>query len=473
MLNNPLIRRYRYSLLRPEQLWIYVAIYIAVIGLIFLINAALHQVQDKPNISIESFNNLYYQFLGFEVFILVLLAAYNSGSAIKAEVLNKSYDFFRLLPIPAYQKAIGILVGKNLVILLVAAVNFLFLIFFGIFGKVSPFLQVQVIAALVSVTILINSAALLISINPTRKAKNSSVLGMIILFFVIVPFLLQGLFALTLIHKLENYYVGFFQAKLPILLLVACISLYLACWVIKGILRKFTREQEPLFSRFGALLFMVGFEVITLGLFFPHISNGTTELNYFFWLVNFFPALFIAAASLRTFDTYLEFSGYIQNRADGKKSTILSVLLYSNLLLGIGLFALWAIASAGMTLAIRLNLQPCLYDILVLFSFYLFFLLLLELYIVYSSAYSKIGLLLGFIALVFLFVPLILSGILDDKTIYFYSLFGYFGYLMNELSCRNFWIETRILAINTLLCVIFGLLVWNRYNYVLSARKKM
>ena len=473
MLNNPLIQRYRYSLLRPDQFSIYAVIYISVIGLIFLINAAFHQADNTPNFSTESFNSFYYQFLGFEVLILVLIAAYNSGSAIKSEVLNKSYDFFRMLPMPAYQKAIGILVGKNLVILLLAVVNLLFLIFFGVFGEVSPFLQLQVIAVLLSITILINSMALLVSINPMRKNKNSGVWGLILLLLFIGPFFLQGLFALKYISKIENYYIGFFQIKLPILLLIALIALYFACWAIKGILRKFTREQDPLFSRNGAILFMLGFEVITLGLYFPYIAKGETIINYSFWLTNFFPAILIAAFSMITFDKYLEYSGLLQNKADGRKTTILSILLYSNLLHGIGLFAIWGIASAAMTFAMKIPLQPCIYSILILFSFYLFFLMLLELYMVYSPAYSKIGLLLGFIALVLLFLPLILSAILDNEQICLYSLFGYFGGLFNKYICRDIKVETGIIAINALFCIICGLFIWKRYNYILAARKKM
>jgi hypothetical protein len=174
-----------------------------------------------------------------------------------------------------------------------------------------------------------------------------------------------------------------------------------------------------------------------------------------------------------TFDKYLEYSGLLQNRADGRKTTIPSILLYSNLLHGMGLFAIWVIASAAMTFAMKIPLQPCIYSILVLFSFYLVFLMLLELYMVYSPAYSKIGLLLGFIALVLLFLPLILSAILKNEQIYLYSLFGYFGGLFNKYICRDIKVETGIIAINALFCVICGLFIWNRYNYILAARKKM
>ncbi|GAG11612.1 unnamed protein product, partial [marine sediment metagenome] len=38
MFDNPLIRRYRYSLMRPRQFWIYMAIYIALLIMLFFIN---------------------------------------------------------------------------------------------------------------------------------------------------------------------------------------------------------------------------------------------------------------------------------------------------------------------------------------------------------------------------------------------------------------------------------------------------
>ena len=154
MVRNPIIQRYRYSTLRPKQLWIYVTIYISIILLIVFINYSAYKYQDSFEDITEFYKSLFYQFLAFQVIILFVWSAYNSGSAIKEEILNKSFDFFRMLPLPAHKKAFGILIGKNLVVLLFAAINLAFLIYFGLAGKISINLQGQILLILISITII-------------------------------------------------------------------------------------------------------------------------------------------------------------------------------------------------------------------------------------------------------------------------------------------------------------------------------
>ena len=175
MANNPLIQRYRYSILRPKQFWVYVSIYISIILLIVFINYTGYKYQTFFESITAFYESLYYQFLTFEVIILFLWSAYNSGSAIKEEILNKSFDFFRMLPLPAYKKALGILIGKNLVVFLFAAINLVLLIYFGLSGKVNINLQGQILLIFLSITILVNTTALLASINPAKKKKSSSI----------------------------------------------------------------------------------------------------------------------------------------------------------------------------------------------------------------------------------------------------------------------------------------------------------
>ena len=137
MVSNPLIQRYRYSALRPKQFWVYVTIYISIILLLVSINYSGYKYQTFFGDITEFYKSLYYQFLTFQVLMLFIWSAYNSGSAIKEEILNKSFDFFRMLPLPAHKKAIGILIGKNLLVLLFGAINLAFLIYFGLAGKIN------------------------------------------------------------------------------------------------------------------------------------------------------------------------------------------------------------------------------------------------------------------------------------------------------------------------------------------------
>jgi len=157
MLNNPLIQRYRYSVLRPSHLLIYITIYISVVMLLLFINYTIYKYQDTFCTQQDLCKGIYYQFLAFQIVVLWFWGAFSSSSAIKEEITGKTYDFFRMLPLTAQQKAIGILFGKNLVVLLLGAISCAFLIFFGSMGGLSANLQIQTFLVLLSITILVNS----------------------------------------------------------------------------------------------------------------------------------------------------------------------------------------------------------------------------------------------------------------------------------------------------------------------------
>jgi len=474
ILNNPLIRRYRYSLMRPRQLWIYITIYIAVIALILFINYTAYQYQEWFGNQTLFFKGVCYQFLILQVVFLCLLTASNSASAIRDEVTGKSYDFFRMLPISAGKKAAGILIGKNLVLLLLSGVNFLLLIIFGILGQVRGVFLGQISLALVSVAVLANSLALLSSINPSSAKKKSHIVLLIILGFIFAPFLLSFFgVAIRRIRGLEYVTEKFYTIELPVLTLISLVALYFSCWAIKGILRRFTREDEPLFTRMGAYLFIVGFEFVLFGLFYEYLTDGARKTNYLYWLISLLPVLLVPIWSFRSFDRYLEHSGLIRIKSAGNKNLMSRMLLYFNLPFDFSLFAIWALCSIGTTLITKQGLLYNLYYIVVLFSFYLFLMLLLELYVVYKPVSNKIGLLLSFIAIVYLFLPLILSGILDNKEVYLYSLLGFYTRVLFYESAPGISTITRIWLINVVLCIVPIILIWKRYQHILTARKKM
>jgi hypothetical protein len=144
--------------------------------------------------------------------------------------------------------------------------------------------------------------------------------------------------------------------------------------------------------------------------------------------------LFVPFGSLRPFDTYLESAGHRRSQ-DGAavRTPWWPLLRRSNLALWLVLFALWipfAVvggALSGVALGTTLRMTG------ILLSFYFVLALLLELHVTYSSRYAKIGLLLGFLALLYLFLPPIMDGILDAEQMYRHSPLGYFfGLLVSE-----------------------------------------
>jgi hypothetical protein len=464
ILDNPLIQRYRYSSLRPLQFWIYTIIYITIIVLILFINYTSYQYRSYFGGPADFFENVYFQFLIFQVLILWIWA-------LKDEIYNKSYDFFRMLPLPAYQKAIGILIGRNLLALLFAGINCLFLLFLGLSGKVNFVLQVQILLTLVSIAVLANSAALLISTNTPQKKKSPNIIVLVVLGFFFIPFLLSALAHFSQTNDLEKVCAGFFTLQVPILLLITFIALYFSLWAFKGIIRKFNHESETLFTRKGAFVFMLGYEIVAIGLFYPYLSEEML-FTYFFWLASLIPAVLVLLGSIRNQDNYIEYSRSIHGRSETVKSMMSSLLPYSNLIVGLGLFAMWFLFSTGTIIATGEDLLSNLYIALVLFSFYLFFLLMVELFALYNSPNNKTGLLIGFIILLQMVVPPILASITLNDTIYLYSPFGYFASII-ETPYRNFSIETSVLILNLGLCVIPAKLIWQRYNLILIARQKM
>ncbi len=460
--------------MRPRQLWIYITIYIAVIALILFINYTAYQYQEWFGNQTRFFKGLYYQFLILQVIVLCILAMINSSSAIKDEVTGKSYDFFRMLPISAGKKAAGILIGKNLVVLLLAGVNFLLLIILGMLGRMNGVLLGQYFLAVISVAVLTNSVALLSSINPVRARKKNHIVTLIVFGFIFAPLFLSALgIATRKINLLENITGKFYTIELPVLILISLVALYFSCWSIKGTLRRFTREDEPLFTRMGAYLFMLGFEFVLFGLFYKYLMEGARKTNYLYWLISFLLVLLVPLGSLRSFDKYLEHSGLIRIKSAGNKNLMSRMLLYSNLPFDFSLFAIWALCSIGTILITKQGLLYNLYYIVVLFSFYLFLMLLLELYVVYKPVSNKIGLLLSFIAIVYLFLPLILSGVLDNKEVYLYSLLGFYTRVLFYESAPGISTITRIWLINVVLCIVPIILIWTRYRHILTARKKM
>ncbi len=458
--------------MRPKQLWIYITIYVSVVVLLLYINYTAYKYQEMYDNTARFFISLCYQFLILQALLLWVWGAYNSGSAITNEITGNSYDFFRMLPVSAGKKAVGILVGKNLIVLLLTGINFLLIIIFGSYGQESASWLGQTFLALTSVAILINSVALLSSIKPIGKKKKSNIATIILIAFFLGPFVIRLLISARKIKMFKSITGSFYEFELPIMILTSLVALYFACWSIKGVLRKFTLEEEPLFNRIGAFLFMLGYEFVLFGLFYEHLTEGARIISYSYWLISLLPVLAVPFGSLRKFDKYLEYSGLIRSRKKENQNIMPRMFLYSNLSLGLGLFVIWVGCSIATTLITQLELLPHLYMILVLFSFYLFLLLLLELYVVFTHVSNKIGTLLAFIAGVYVILPLIISGILDSEIIYLHSPVGFVWEIFQK-PYPDISIQTSIWAINLLLCIIPSLLIWKRHLYILSTRRKM
>jgi len=472
---NPLIKRYSYSVLRPSQFWIYLTIYIAVVALLLFINYSSYKTKTGADKNEEFYNNVYYQLIVLQVITLWIWAAINSKSALTTELSDKTYDFFRLLPLSAMQKTTGILLGRNLLPILFAAINVILTLVFGFLGKRSISLQLQVILLLISSSLFINTLALLSSSTTVKKRGKTSIIVWILFLFFAGPLLLRFIFLPThqpfgKNNEVEIYPVKFYNIEIPILLFITLVCLYMSLWNILGILRKFTFETEPIFSRKGAFLYLLGYEFIVIGLFMPHLSDKTI---YPFWLVSLIPVVFTPVGSIKSYDHYLECCGLRGGHSDTGKSMTSILFLNSNLTLAVGLFFVWVIFSVLMAMIGKADPSRYIFNIVIIFSFYFFLLLLLELYVVYNPIYNKIAILLVFLTILYLFLPLLLYFTLDIPSLCFYSPIGFFAQIIEPFEGKYFVNYTSILIVNAILCVIPACLISKRYFYILALRRKM
>jgi hypothetical protein len=472
ILSNPLVRRYYRSLLRPSSFWIYLAIYVSVVILLLFANTVSAGSMEIPYD--EFSRGLFTQFLVIEVFLLWGWATYNSATVLKGEILNRTYDFFRLLPLSALQKTCGLLIGRNLPALLFAAISLVPVVGFGLLGRLGPAMEGQIVFLLLAVSLFANSLALLASGTASRTQTKTSTTVWILLVVFGAPFVLGALSSLigaaSKMHETQGYGIAFYAIRVPALLLIGLIALYFAVWNILGLVRKFTLEGEPLFGRASALLYLLGYEVIALGLFLPFLPDRQDEVYPMWLLVSLVPAMLIPLGSVRTFDSYLERCNPLRCR-DGALRRVL--LTHSNLTLNVGLLILWAAFSVIAALVNETNMAEFAYHAAGTLSFCLVLLLLLELYVVYRPLYNKIGTLLGFLAVMYLIVPLILAAAMQVASLRFYSFFGFFFSLFDPSEGPSTAVKASILVVNALLCVVPALLIGRRYASIRLLRQTM
>ncbi len=423
MFSNPIIQRYRFSQFRPQQLWTFGTLYSCSLLLIFFINTSIYSVGEVFDSTQDLYKSLFIQFSILQAILLWLLMPINCSNVVPREIADKSFDFFRLLPLSAGKKAIGILVGRNLFNILIAAINLAIWLVLGMMGDISTKLLLQWLLLFIAGTLLLNSASLLFSVLSYKNRKSTS-----IPILVVAALFAFGPICGTIVGAVENgevisFSADFFNIQVPILYLVSAYVLIGAGWAFSGILRRFTLEYEPLFSRKGALGFMVCYLFLVYALYHKFLftieNQGAEFLFYSFYFVTSIPLLVICLLSIRTFDKYIEIT-----RLSSKKGSVLwEIFLNSNLCLGILLFLLWGM-TAGMVSAVTGSLPDYFKLTLLFLTAWLILLSLLEIYSIYLPNNEKIGYLLVFIAGLYLILPMVLSGLFENDYLAMFSPLG-------------------------------------------------
>ena len=255
MLSNPIIRRYRFSQLRPQQAWVFGAVYAGIVLLVLFINSSLYRYEDTYyQTSIHLYKGLFVQFAIIEVFLLWLLCPANCSTVVTREIADKSFDFFRMLPLSAAQKAVGILIGRNLFCLLVAGVNLIFCLFFAVVGELSGHLIAQLLTILASIALALNLLALMLSLMNYKKRKNTSIPVLVVFGLFAFGPVMGSLMDLAHEQKIETTTAFFYTLEMPLLYVISMCAVFVAIWAYIGVLRRLTYEYEALFSRLGVKL---------------------------------------------------------------------------------------------------------------------------------------------------------------------------------------------------------------------------
>jgi hypothetical protein len=475
-MSNPLIKRYRFSAFRPASLWISSIVYVVVVSLTLFINISLYQIHAAYDSPEALCSGLFYQFFILFIFLFWFRTAYASGSAISEEISGKTYDFFRMLPLSALQKTTGIILGKNLLTLLFCAITFAGMTLFAFAGNISVFLQAQIFALLFAGALFLNNISLLSSLKIKRKQApqqktNAGALAILIIF--VLPALFTGLSQIHLIAELENFKLTFYGLGIPVLFYIAAITTYFAAWASAGILRRFTHENSPLFSKTGALFFLGGFQLVLYGILWKGITAGSPMITATFWALTFLVTIIIPFGSTSHFDSYVEQSRNLIASSQTRRK-VFALIIRGNLMIYFLLFLLWSIFALQTAFLTDIAVSSLFVFAFEAFTFYAFIMLLLETYAMYTSKNRRAEILIALVAILYIALPLLIASIFDVDSLFPNSLIGYFMNFFQVIEDgQSIVLNHNVWITNLLLCIPPAFIIRKRYHTILVIRRSM
>jgi len=456
MKSNPLIERYLFSILRPSRLYTSIILYIGLLMVIFIINLTISIAGHYDNAS-QLCRSIFVQFTVFQAVVFWLWIPNNCFAAIRDEVTEKSYDFFKMLPLSASQKTWGILVGKNAAALAVGAVNFIIMLFVVPLSAISIWFFIQLFVLIITSSLLAASLMLLVSLNSTHKKKTNSNMAVIIPIVFVGPWLFGFIANIFRNNELESATGKFFVFSLPLLTLLSCLTIYFTAWTLKGLSRKFNKENEPLMNGTGALLFFAGAQVVTLGLFWNTLDS---TVGFCGFLTTSASVLFtVPLFSMLKLEHYLEILG-AQSASSNRNQLTASLLKNSNISLDLLLMAVWiGFAAAAAIISVSPFITHLLGTIAMLFLIVLLGSLLKEIYCLFRFSLF----LVLFVSAVIIVVPMVLGAVFESKTISWFSPLGFF------VNMTSGFVPSAALFYGVL-CIIPAMFVIQKYKTTINSR---
>lgn len=470
MSDNPLLDRYRLSALRPRQAWMFGSIYCTLV-LLILLGCYVREISSMEPVDWGRFaEGVFALLLLLEMAVCWFWCPGNMVLAMRNEMLRNAYDFFTLLPLSPARKAMGILVGANAFALIIAAINGLLAVIVGAVDGVPIAALLHLALVLGAGSLFLTAVCLLGALQSPRKPEMSSLIALAT-FVTIILGPAAFFFTVTAPAGVTAWRIPFAGLSMPTLVFASALLVYFAGWAIAGILRKLRQPSLPLFSPLGSICFSALLGLLLLGLCMPHAGPGTIALGVFvlFAMLVLLPMPF---GSIGGVARYLERGRILlaQGRSDG--AFIAGLFAHSNLMTGLLLFPAWVPLTLIMAAADEADMGHAVGFLAVVFSAYLFLLLLVELHTLYKPLHERITVLLAFIAVVFFVCPLILAAASESLFIASFSAFGQVVVLLGSFDDRPAPAGI-VVVVNMALCVVPALLVWLRYRAILRQRRAL
>jgi len=477
-IDNPIFQRHVRAQFRAHQLWITMAIYGAALLVIALVCLAPSELTNAASIR-SAARRACRLFLTLESFVLLLWAPYRSGTALRHEIAARSYDFFRMLPLSAREKTLGIVLGRNLLPFLLALFTLLLLAIAARFAGLSLFFLAQWLAAIAALSALFCFAMLMVSTGQMERRLGIGSIDVLLVAPLLAMLWLLGIGSLAVNQTamrlpetmLQTHHrVPFFTLQVPDLLLSALLAGVAAVWAYHGALRRFTKEREPLYSGWALVGLMLTWLLCVLGFYWPSLVQRDLHQLGIMWCVASLPLFMLPIGAMRDRDEYIE-----ETRLT--KTSFARLIAHSNLVVLLSPLVLW-LAYIFFTSIAAPELRAVLFYTAVNAAAAWFFLVfLLELHVLYGGGDNeRISMLIAAVALLFLVLPLAIAMTPKDVVlaahISAFSILGFWiHYGDNTLSTGvNLW---HTVYYNLLLCVLALLPILRRYRQILSWRDEM
>ncbi|MFI4912514.1 MAG: hypothetical protein ACIAQZ_12685 [Sedimentisphaeraceae bacterium JB056] len=461
---NPLTNRYITATMKFKRFGIYALIYFSLL----FVTAMVALKND--------FNDTMFGFTAFcQMAFFFLWPAFISSNVINNELNNKSYDFFRMLPLSAKQKTWAVVFGANIAPLILGILNLILLILLST-TILMPLNILALTALYICGYFTLTHLGLLSSTLNTKINKNASIgIFIAILLFFSMP-LSIGLVQLVKNEKFLTK-TNYFSFDIPVVLTSIIMMLAITFWAHITIVRKFTKERHPLFNRKRAVLFYITFFLLYAGFFIPDIK---TEIVGAMVSITATLLIITVLSSTQSAPIFLE---ELSRKAHKRNAVNFGMLLAeSNLLTASLQVALWAVSlggilfwAGGFDLTILLLLLSAV-------TGFMFLIIMGEAATQYKTIASHIYYLAGTLAAIYLILPLILGGLSDNAGFFIpVSPIGSIITLTDRMISEYQEFEASTLNIGALISIGFNIfisaimyqLLHNKYKQELNTIRKM